>query len=78
MTDKRVVFIRNAKIVPAELFWPGRCNDSDIVLTGELASDHPILGRKDGYPIRTSLIVSQDLAARRIETRNTVYEVVSA
>jgi hypothetical protein len=75
--SKRVVFIRNAKIVPAETIWPGRCMKGDIVLQGELVSDHPVLGSDVGAPIRTSLIVTQDLAARRVETQNTIYEVVN-
>lgn len=76
MTDKRRVKIRNARIVPAETIWPGRCKPDDAVLLGELASEHPVLGSAEGAPIRTSLIVKQDLANRLIETKNTVYEVV--
>ena len=76
MTDKRRVQIRNARIVPAETIWPGRCKPDDTVLLGALASDHPVLGSAAGAPIRTSLIVKQDLANRLIETRNTLYEVV--
>lgn len=72
---KRTVQIRNARIVPAETIWPGRCKPDDMVLLGELASAHPVLG-SDGAPIRTSLIVEQRLAQRQVETRNTIYEVV--
>lgn len=75
--NKRVVFVRNAKIVPAETIWPGRCKPEDSVLLGELVSDHPVLGSDVGAPIRTSLIVAQDLSPRRIETLNTIYEVVN-
>ena len=75
--SKRVVYIRQAKLVPAETIWPGRCMPGDLVLIGLLASEHPVLGRDEGESIRTSLIVDMDLAARRIETLNTVYEVVS-
>lgn len=76
MTEKRRVQIRNACVVPAESFWPGRCNADDMVLLGTLASEHPVLGSAVGAPIRTSLIVKQDLAKRLIETKNTLYEVV--
>lgn len=74
---KRTVYIRNARIVPAETIWPGRCNASGTVLLGDLASDHPALGQALGAPVRTSLIVSQDLAARRVETIKTIYEIVN-
>lgn len=74
---KRTVQIRNAQIVPAETIWPGRCKPEDMVLLGDLASEHPILGSHDGAPVRTSLIVEQRLADRIIETRNTIYEVVA-
>ncbi len=80
MTVKRTVYIRNACIVPAEIVWPGKCCAGDMVLRGELASAHPVLGEPDhpeASPIRTSLIVSMNLAARRIETKNTVYEVIA-
>ena len=73
---KRTVFIRNARIVPAETIWPGRCNPDDMVLLGELASPHPVLGEDDGAHVRTSLIVEQRLSARQVETRNTIYEIV--
>ena len=76
-TNKRVVYIRNARIVPAETIWPGRCTPGDSVLLGELASAHPVLGEDNGAPVRTSLIQKQDLAARRVETLNTIYEVVN-
>lgn len=74
---KRTVYIRNARIVPAETIWPGRCQSGDTVLLGDLASAHPVLGEDNGAPVRTSLIVSQDLAARRVETLNTIYEIVN-
>lgn len=74
---KRTVFITDAKIVPAETIWPGCCNPGDMVLLGSLRSKHPVLGSDFTSPIRSSLIVSQDLAAGKIETRNTIYEVVS-
>lgn len=74
---KRTVQIRNARIVPAETIWPGRCKPDDMVLLGELASEHPVLGTSDGAPIRTSLIVEQRLAQRQVETRNTLYEIVA-
>lgn len=76
---KRVVYVRNVQIVPAETIWPGRCNAADIVMHATLVSDHPVLGQptSDGERIRTSLIVNMDLAARRIETLNTMYEVVA-
>lgn len=73
---KRVVYISNAKIIPAETIWPGRCNPGDTVLTGNLRSEHPVMGSDFISPLRSSLIVSQDLAARRVETRNTIYEIV--
>lgn len=76
MTEKRRVKISNARIVPAETIWPGRCNPDDVVLLGALMSEHPVLGTTIGAPIRTSLIVKQDLANRLIETKNTLYEVV--
>ena len=76
---KRVVYVRNATLVPAETVWPGRCTPGDMVMRATLVSAHPVLGEPayDGETIRTSLIVSQDLAARRIETKNTMYEVVA-
>lgn len=74
---KRTVYIRNARIVPAETIWPGCCTPEDSVLLGDLASAHPVLGEGNGHPVRTSLIVSQDLAARRVETLNTIYEIVN-
>lgn len=73
---KRTVQIRNARIVPAETIWPGRCKPDDMVLLGELVSEHPVLGSAPGAPIRTSLIVEQRLAQRQVETLNTLYEVV--
>lgn len=77
MTEKRRVQIRHACIVPAETFWPGRCNADDMVLLGILASEHNgPKGLAVGEPVRTSLIVKQDLANRLIETKNTLYEVV--
>lgn len=73
---KSVVYIRGAEIVPAALYWPGRVDG--LVLTGYTVSRHPVLGAPiEGVPVRTSLIVRQDLAARRIETVNTIYEVVA-
>lgn len=76
---KRVVYVRNVAIVPAETIWPGRCQSGGIVMHATLVSDHPVLGAptSDGGHIRTSLIVNMDLAARRIETLNTMYEVVA-
>lgn len=74
---KRRVQIRNARIVPAETIWPGRCSPGDMVLLGTLVSEHD--GPNEllvGDQVRTSLIVIQDLASRLIETRNTLYEVV--
>lgn len=77
MTAKRRVKIRNARIVPAEAIWPGRCNPGDNVLLGTLASEHDGPNRlRVGETVRTSLIVKQDLANRLIETKNTLYEVV--
>lgn len=77
MTDKRRVQIRNARIVPAETIWPGRCNPDDAVLLGQLASDHDGPNNLNtGDQVRTSLIVRQDLANRIVETKNTLYEVV--
>lgn len=77
MTEKRRVQIRNACIVPAETFWPGRCNADDMVLLGTLASGHDgPKGLAVGDQVRTSLIIKQDLANRLIETKNTLYEVV--
>lgn len=77
MTEKRRVQIRNARIVPAETIWPGRCNRDDAVLLGILASEHDgPRGLAVGDHVRTSLIVKQDLANRLIETLNTEYEVV--
>ena len=77
MTDKRRVKIRNARIVPAETIWPGRCKPDDAVLLGTLASEHDgPKGLAVGDHVRTSLIVKQDLANRLIETKNTLYEVV--
>lgn len=75
---KRVVYVRNAQIVPAELIWPGRCQPGDTVMQATLVSAHPVLGAptSDDERIRTSLIVTTDLAARRVETMNTIYEVV--
>ena len=74
---KRTVQIRNARIVPAELYWPGRCNPEDMVLTGTLASEHDgPNGLVVGDDVRTSLILNQHLAERRVETRNTNYEIV--
>lgn len=74
--SKRTVQVRNARIVPAETIWPGRCKPDDMVLLAELASAHPVLGTDDGAAIRTSLIVAQRLPARQIETLNTIYEVI--
>jgi hypothetical protein len=77
MTEKRRVKIRNARIVPAETIWPGRCNPDDAVLLGTLVSEHDGPNHLSvGDAVRTSLIVKQDLANRLIETRNTLYEVV--
>lgn len=77
MTDKRRVKIRNARIVPAETIWPGRCKPDDAVLLGTLASEHDGPNHlRVGETVRTSLIIKQDLANRQIETRNTLYEVV--
>lgn len=80
MTEKRRVQIRNARIVPAETaeaVWPGRCNPADLVLVGQLASEHDgPNGLVVGDQVRTSLIVKQDLANRLIETKNTLYAVV--
>lgn len=75
---KRIVYVRNVSIVPAETIWPGRCQPGDIVMHATLVSAHPVLGAptSDDERIRTSLIVNMDLAARRIETLNTMYEVV--
>lgn len=74
---KRRVQIRNARIVPAETIWPGRCKPDDAVLLGILASEHDgPKGLAVGDQVRTSLIVKQDLANRLIETKNTLYEVV--
>lgn len=74
---KRSVKITNARIVPAETIWPGRCNPDDMVLIGTLASEHDgPNGLRVGEVVRTSLIVKQDLANRLIETKNTNYEVV--
>lgn len=77
MTEKRRVQIRFARILPAETFWPGRCNADDMVLLGTLASEHDgPKGLSVGDQVRTSLIVEQNLANRLIETKNTIYEVV--
>lgn len=77
MTEKRRVKIRNARIVPAETIWPGRCNPDDAVLLGELASEHDgPKGLAVGDHVRTRLIIKQDLANRQIETLFTLYEVV--
>lgn len=72
---KRTVYIRNARIVPAETVWPGRSDPDDMVLRGELAS--PMLGGIVGHAVRTSLIVEQRLSMRQVETQNTIYELVS-
>ncbi|MNL86242.1 hypothetical protein D3C87_2148680 [compost metagenome] len=52
-----------------------------MVMLGELASNHPVLGDPVGADegankIRTSLIVEQKLSARLVETMNTVYQLV--
>lgn len=74
---KRSVKITNARIVPAETIWPGRCNPDDMVLLGKLVTEHDgPKGLQVGDDVRTSLIVKQDLANRLIETLNTNYEVV--
>lgn len=74
---KRIVQVRNARLVPAETIWPGRCKPEDMVLLGELVTEHPVLGDAPGAPIRTSLVVEQRLYQRQIETLNTIYEVVA-
>lgn len=75
---KRVVQCRDARIVPAVTIWPDHPNLGDCVLLANLASEHPVLGEPttDRNSIRTSLIVRQDLTNRRIETLNTIYEVI--
>lgn len=81
--NKRTVYVRNARIVPAETVWPGCCKPEDLVLRAELVTAHPVLGNVsddtlvEQREIRTSLIVRQDLAARTVETKNTIYEVVA-
>lgn len=75
---KRQVQIKEARIVPAETIWPGRCKPDDMVLLGILVTEHD--GPNNlwvGAPVRTSLIIKQDLANRLVETQNTVYEVVA-
>jgi hypothetical protein len=52
-----------------------------MVLLGQLASKHPVLGEPEGADedankIRTSLIVEQRLSAREVETLNTIYQLV--
>lgn len=74
---KRTVLITDAKLVPAETIWPGRCKPGDMVLTGFLRAEHPVLGNDFVSPIRPRLIVKQDLANSKIETLNTIYEVVA-
>ena len=74
--SKRIVLVRNARIVPAESIWPGRCTPEQVVLLAELASEHPVLGADIGAPIRTSLVQRQDLALGVIETLNTIYKVI--
>ena len=76
---KPIVQIRNAKIEPASKYG-GRIIDS-MVLVGELASKHPVLGdpvqaAEDANKIRTSLIVAQRLSSREVETLNTIYQLV--
>lgn len=73
---KPVVYLRRASVVPAETQFPGAVRDEQVVLTGLLASAHPALSSPVGTLIRTELITYQDLAARRFETGDTIYEVV--
>ena len=73
---KRVVLVRNARIVPAESIWPGRCTPEQVVLLADLVSEHPVLGKEPGAPIRTSLVQRQDLALGVVETLNTIYKVI--
>ena len=77
---KRVVQCRNARIVPATSIWPRHDKVDDVVMLAELVSEHPVLGgpsERGDNSIRTSLIINQDMANRRIETLNTIYEVVA-
>lgn len=76
---KPIVQIRNARIEPASKYG-GRIQDS-MVLVGDLASKHPVLGApvagEEGINrIVTSLIVSQRLSSREVETLNTIYQLV--
>lgn len=76
---KPIVQIRNARIVPASKYG-GRIIDS-MVLVGDLASKHPVLGEpvqaaEGANKIVTSLIVEQRLSSREVETLNTVYQLV--
>jgi hypothetical protein len=80
---KPIVQVRNARIVPALSIWPDHDGlDVDaMVMLGELASNHPVLGDPVGANegannIRTSLIVEQRLSSRIVETMNTVYQLV--
>lgn len=77
MATKRTVQVTNARIVPAETIWPGRCKPEDMVLLADLVSVHPVLTHlSQGEPVRTSLIVEQRLSKRQVETLNTIYEIV--
>ncbi|MNF29796.1 hypothetical protein D3C84_105120 [compost metagenome] len=81
---KAIAQIRNARIIPAVSLWPERAEQfkpDDMVMLGELASVHPVLGApvvgvEGANKIRTSLIVEQRLSAREVETMNTIYQLV--
>jgi hypothetical protein len=78
--SKRIVMCRNAKLVPASLYWPGRVEPEALVLLAELVSEHPVLGTpSDGSDnrIRTSLVVKHDFVTGQVETLNTLYQVVA-
>ncbi len=76
--SKRIVACRNAVLVPATSIWPNHPNKLDVVMRAELVSSHPVLGEPDEFDntIRTSLVVNQDWVNGRVETLNTIYQVV--
>lgn len=76
MTAKSRVKVRNIQIVNgtdgSQEYMEGM-----QLLMGELASLHPGLTHLEvGDPVRSGLLTKIDLGSNRVETANTLYEVV--
>lgn len=75
--NKAIAFVKNVKIIPASDIWPFEGFENTFVMKAEVIVDKVGRNLTEAQEIRSSPIVAIDIQKGTIETRNTIYKIVS-